>query len=155
MFTVLSVTRNSIPRSFTRTTLFKQVRSNAKIGSSLSSTFSTSSPVNMSGAKQLVQKEIQDNFVMVFSKSYCPYCSATKKLFSELESKLEDGKKYKVIELDQIDEGSDIQAYIAQEYGQRTVPQVFINQEFIGGNSDVQALKGEKLNEKLKAAKKA
>ena len=30
--------------------------------------------------------------------------------------------------LDQIDEGSDIQAYIAQEYGQRTVPQVFINQ---------------------------
>jgi hypothetical protein len=75
MFTVLSVTRNSIPRSFTRTTLFKQVRSNAKIGSSLSSTFSTSSPVNMSGAKQLVQKEIQDNFVMVFSKSYCPVSS--------------------------------------------------------------------------------
>jgi hypothetical protein len=26
----------------------------------------------MSGAKQLVQKEIKDNFVMVFSKSYCP-----------------------------------------------------------------------------------
>ncbi|KAJ9106280.1 hypothetical protein QFC21_001425 [Naganishia friedmannii] len=120
----------------------------------------------MSGAKQLVQKEIEDNFVMVFSKSYCPYCSATKKLFSELEPTLEDGKTYKVIELDQRDDGSDIQNYIAQEYGQRTVPQVFINgcgqhfltdlyaQDFIGGNSDVQALKGKKLNDLLKAAKK-
>ncbi|KAJ9124297.1 hypothetical protein QFC22_001097 [Naganishia vaughanmartiniae] len=108
----------------------------------------------MSGAKQLVQKEIEDNFVMVFSKSYCPYCAATKKLFSELEPTLEDGKTYKVIELDQRDDGSDIQNYIAQTYGQRTVPQVFINGEFIGGNSDVQALKGKQLNEKLKAPKK-
>ncbi|KAI5454968.1 Glutaredoxin [Naganishia albida] len=109
----------------------------------------------MSGAKQLVQQEIKDNFVMVFSKSYCPYCAATKKLLGDLAKELQDGKTYKVIELDQRDDGGDIQNYIAQEYGQRTVPQIFINQEFIGGNSDLQAIKGKVLNDKLAAPKKA
>lgn len=68
------IARSAIP-SLTRplrSSLFTQARPVVKIGSSLSSTFSTSAPVNMSGAKQLVQQEIKDNFVMVFSKSYCP-----------------------------------------------------------------------------------
>lgn len=34
--------------------------------------------------------------IVVFSKSYCPYCKATKSLLSEL------GAKYEVLELDQI-----------------------------------------------------
>lgn len=47
-------------------------------------------------AKQKAQKLIDENAVMVFSKSYCPYCTATK-------SKLKDiGAKYNVLELDQI-----------------------------------------------------
>lgn len=33
---------------------------------------------------------------VVFSKSYCPYCNATKSLLSEL------GAKYEAVELDQI-----------------------------------------------------
>lgn len=53
------------------------------------------------------------------------YCAATKKLFSSIQ--LEGGKKYKVIELDQRDDGAEIQEYIARTYGQRTVPQIFIN----------------------------
>ncbi|KAJ9091718.1 hypothetical protein QFC21_005701 [Naganishia friedmannii] len=107
----------------------------------------------MSPTEQLVHKEIEDNFIMVFSKSYCPHSAAAKKLFSELEPSLEDGKNYRFIDLDQRDDGIDIQQYLAEKYGQKTVPQVFINKEFIGGNSDVQALKGEKLALKLKATK--
>jgi hypothetical protein len=70
----MSIARSAIRSSIhpLRSNLFTQARPVVKIGSSLSSTFSTSAPVNMSGAKQLVQQEIKDNFVMVFSKSYCP-----------------------------------------------------------------------------------
>lgn len=73
----------------------------------------------------------------VFSKSYCPYCTSTKKLLNET------GAKYYAIELDQVDDGSDIQAALQEISGQRTVPNVFIGKKHIGGNSDLQAKKGE------------
>jgi glutaredoxin 3 len=43
--------------------------------------------------------------------------------------------------LDQIDDGDEIQAYLGTKTGQRTVPNVFIEQKHIGGNSDVQKIK--------------
>lgn len=73
----------------------------------------------------------------MFSKSYCPYCTSTKKLLNET------GAKYYAIELDQVDDGSDIQAALQEISGQRTVPNVFIGKKHIGGNSDLQAKKGE------------
>ncbi len=42
------------------------------------------------------------NLPAVFSKSYCPYCRATKALLSEL------GAKYYAIELDQVGESSTL-----------------------------------------------
>lgn len=50
----------------------------------------------MSAAKTKAQGIIDDNAVAVFSKSYCPYCKATKSLLSEI------GAKYYAIELDQV-----------------------------------------------------
>lgn len=50
----------------------------------------------MSAAKTKAQGIIDDNAVAVFSKSYCPYCNATKSLLSEM------GAKYYAIELDQV-----------------------------------------------------
>lgn len=47
-------------------------------------------------AKQKAQKLIDENAVMVFSKSYCPYCTATKTKLKGM------GAKYNVLELDQI-----------------------------------------------------
>jgi glutaredoxin 3 len=73
----------------------------------------------------------------VFSKSYCPYCRATKELLSEA------GASPFIIELDQVTDGADIQNALAELSGQRTVPNVFINKKHIGGNSDLQAKKGE------------
>ena len=71
---------------------------------------------------------------MVYSKSYCPFCVATKDLLR--------GKNiaFEVVELDQVPDGAQIQAALAQKSGQRTVPNVWINGEHIGGNSDLQAL---------------
>ncbi|BGP16691.1 Glutaredoxin [Rhodosporidiobolus nylandii] len=66
-------------------------------------------------------------------ESYCPYCNATKKLLKD------EGIDFDVYELDQIEDGSEWQNYLAQKTGQRTVPSIFIKQQHIGGNSDLQA----------------
>ncbi|RDL40642.1 putative Glutaredoxin [Venustampulla echinocandica] len=99
----------------------------------------------MSAAKVKAQKIIEENPVAVFSKSYCPYCKATKATLDQL------GAKYFAIELDQIDDGSAIQNALKELNGQSSVPNIYIKQQHIGGNSDLQAKKGE-LPELLKAA---
>jgi len=91
----------------------------------------------MSAAKTKAQGIIDSNPVAVFSKSWCPYCRATKELLGEL------GAKYYSIELDQVDDGSAIQAALAEMTGQTSVPNIFIKQKHIGGNSDLQAIKGQ------------
>ncbi|KAI9843330.1 MAG: hypothetical protein M1837_006456 [Sclerophora amabilis] len=99
----------------------------------------------MAAAKTKAEGIINENAVAVFSKSYCPYCKASKSLLSEL------GAKFFVIELDQVDDGSDIQQALQEITGQRTVPNIFIKQQHIGGNSELQAKKKE-LPDLLKAA---
>ncbi|KAK6499663.1 hypothetical protein TWF481_010026 [Arthrobotrys musiformis] len=86
-------------------------------------------------AREKAQKLIDDNAVMVFSKSYCPYCKATKTLLRDMNATFE------VYELDQEDDGSAIQAALEAISSQRTVPNIWIGQKHIGGNSDLQALK--------------
>ncbi|KAL4952978.1 thioredoxin-like protein [Aspergillus filifer] len=99
----------------------------------------------MSAAKTKAQKIIDENGVVVFSKSYCPYCKASKSLLSEL------GAKYYALELDNVDDGPAIQDALEEISGQRTVPNIYISQKHIGGNSDLQAKKSE-LPELLKGA---
>ena len=52
--------------------------------------------------------------------------------------------------LTRVDDGEAIQEYLGRKTGQRTVPNVFIEQKHIGGNSDIQKLKnGGKLKDLL------
>lgn len=88
---------------------------------------------------------------MVFSKSYCPYCNNTKRILDDLNA------KYKAIELNQEEDGGDIQNALLKLSGQRTVPNIFINRIHIGGNSDLEAVAvngkdGKSLEELLKEA---
>lgn len=91
----------------------------------------------MSAAKTKAQSIIDENAVAVFSKSYCPYCKASKALLSEM------GAKAYIIELDQIDDGAAIQDALEEMTNQRSVPNIFIAKKHIGGNSDLQARKSE------------
>jgi glutaredoxin 3 len=50
------------------------------------------------------------------------------------------------------DDGADIQNALAEMTSQRSVPNIFINKQHIGGNSDLQALKKDDLKSKLTAA---
>ncbi|KAI0870611.1 thioredoxin-like protein [Hypoxylon argillaceum] len=99
--------------------------------------FSSPSPETMSAAKTKAQTIIDENAVALFSKSYCPHCNASKKLLDSM------GAKYFAIELDQVDDGAAIQSALVEISGQRTVPNIYIGQKHIGGNSDLQAKSGE------------
>ncbi|KAJ2970929.1 hypothetical protein NUW58_g9553 [Xylaria curta] len=47
------------------------------------------------------------------------------------------------LELDKVDDGPAIQDALRELSGQRTVPNIYIGQQHIGGNSDLQAKSGE------------
>ncbi|THV54234.1 hypothetical protein BGAL_0031g00080 [Botrytis galanthina] len=98
----------------------------------------------MSAAQTKADGIINDNAVAVFSKSYCPYCNATKKLLTDLKA------NFYSIELDQVDDGSAIQSYLAEKTGQSSVPNIFIGQKHVGGNSDLQAKNKKDLESQLK-----
>ncbi|EPS66469.1 hypothetical protein M569_08309, partial [Genlisea aurea] len=77
-----------------------------------------------------VKKTIKSHPIVIFSKSYCPYCKRAKQVFRELKQ-----EPY-VIELDEKDDGAEIQQALSEIVGRRTVPQVFINGKHIGGSDD-------------------
>ncbi|EXB55427.1 hypothetical protein L484_005560 [Morus notabilis] len=77
-----------------------------------------------------VKKTISSHNIVIFSKSYCPYCGRAKAVFKELK------QTPHVVELDHRDDGSDIQDGLSEIVGRRTVPQVFINGNHIGGSDD-------------------
>ncbi|KAF2712851.1 glutaredoxin [Pleomassaria siparia CBS 279.74] len=137
LFQISSVPRTPLSQSNCLQTLQHQgLHPPTATISFLRSLFTRASPTNMSATKTKVQSIIDENAVAVFSKSYCPYCNAAKQLLSD------SGAKFYAIELDQVDDGSAIQSTLADITGQRTVPNIFIGQQHIGGNSDLQAKKG-------------
>ncbi|KAG7275903.1 hypothetical protein CRUP_009592 [Coryphaenoides rupestris] len=74
-----------------------------------------------------LEQLLASNQVVVFSKSYCPYCVKVKDLFKELDVKCN------VVELDLVDEGSSYQDLLVELTGQKTVPNVFVNKTHVGG----------------------
>ncbi|CAH0393855.1 unnamed protein product [Bemisia tabaci] len=100
----------------------------------------SSTMVNMEGpVAKFVKEQIPKEKVVIFSKSYCPYCKMAKEVFDKLS------QKYYALELDQREDGEEIQDVLKEITGARSVPRVFINGNFVGGGSDVKALqeKGE------------
>ncbi|XP_023740533.1 glutaredoxin-C4 [Lactuca sativa] len=77
-----------------------------------------------------VKKTVSSHPIVIFSKSYCPYCKRAKGVFKELN------KKPYVIELDEREDGGKIQNALGELVGRRTVPQVFINGKHLGGSDD-------------------
>ena len=80
-----------------------------------------------------VKSENTTHQVVVWSKSYCPYCQQTKKLFKSIE-----GVNMVVHELDQMEDGYRYQQALFQLTGQRSVPNVFVRGVHVGGNDDTQ-----------------
>ncbi|XP_057180893.1 glutaredoxin 2 isoform X1 [Triplophysa rosa] len=97
--------------------------------------FTSSAPgLSSSACTQFVQEVVSKNCVVIFSKTTCPYCKMAKNVFNEI------GASYKVIELDEHNDGRHLQETLAQMTGARTVPRVFVNGRCIGGGSDTKQL---------------
>ena len=80
--------------------------------------------------------------VKVYSTTFCPYCVRAKQL---LERK---GVAYTEINLDK--EEPEVRLELTKKTNHRTVPQIFINEQFIGGFDQLYALEKEgKLNDML------
>ena len=81
--------------------------------------------------------------VVMYTTPFCPYCVQAKALL-----------KRKGIVFDEIDVGGDdaLRERMVRESGQRTVPQIFINGQPIGGFDELHALDQEgKLDHMLAA----
>ena len=101
----------------------------------------------MTMSEDFVKKAIQSP-VVVFSKTYCPYCTRVKKIFSEAGV-----KDLYVIELDEREDCRDVQDILLRMTGARTVPRVFIGGKSVGGSDEVAALANSRqLQSKLKEA---
>ena len=74
--------------------------------------------------------------VEIYTTRICPYCVMAKRLLSRIDQDYEEIG---------VDADHDKRAWLVQETGQRTVPQIFIDGQSIGGYQELAALhqKGE------------
>jgi len=119
--------------AFTRNSATVVRSSSTAFANNFSSRIARSTTAAYASPMEFAKAEIASNDVVVFSKSYCPYCSSTKELFKSMNIDA------KVIELNEMDDGNAIQAALLDITGQRTVPNVFIKGNHLGGNDDTQA----------------
>lgn len=71
--------------------------------------------------------------IKIYTTNYCPYCQASKSLLDEKSI------KYETVDLTDDHEQRE---KLAEELNYRTVPMIFIDDKFIGGFSELQALDG-------------
>lgn len=80
--------------------------------------------------------------IIIYSTATCPYCDMAKELFKAKNASFEEIR---------VDTNPGKRDEMIQLAGRRTVPQIFINDQHIGGYDDLSTLqKAGKLDELLK-----
>ncbi|XP_001179256.2 glutaredoxin-C3 [Strongylocentrotus purpuratus] len=97
-----------------------------------------------SSVKCLVQGLIKGHRIMLFSKSYCPFCLMAKSVLQDVGA-----NPVKVLEIEERSDEQEIQDVLLDLTGVRTVPSVFIDQDYLGGGSDLQRMMEEGHLQKL------
>ncbi|CAG9797057.1 unnamed protein product [Chironomus riparius] len=85
-------------------------------------------------AQQFVKESIGKQRVVIFSKSYCPYCVMAKEQFKKINF------EFLAIEIEDRPDCQEIQEVLNEMTGARSVPRVFVDGKFIGGGTDVKKL---------------
>jgi glutaredoxin 3 len=81
--------------------------------------------------------------VLIYLTDWCPYCQRAKALLMK--------KKAAFTEVD-VDDRPDLRSWLVSASGQRTVPQIFINGQAVGGSSELDALDRQGKLDRLLAA---
>lgn len=91
-------------------------------------------------ATTFVRETITDNAapVVMFAMEWCEFCWSVRKLFNKL------GVSYRSIDIDSAamqegDWGGRVRTALSAETGSKTVPQIFVGGEYLGGATDVLA----------------
>jgi len=100
----------------------------------------TDGPVSKESVEPLIADLTSNNDIVIFSKSWCPYCVTAKKLLKPLADKHNASLQEFIIDQQTKDVQAAIQMYLIDVTKQRTVPQICIKKQWLGGCSDVQAL---------------
>ena len=74
----------------------------------------------MASALEKVRSLISTGKVLVFSKTWCPYCDEAKQILSSANV------KFDAYELDKLSDGEAMQKALLEVTGQKTVPNIFI-----------------------------
>lgn len=75
---------------------------------------------------------MENKQVVIYTKSYCPYCVKAKQLFKI--------KNLEFNEIDITDNQELIDEMLKRSNGRKTVPQIFIGEYHVGGCDDLYAL---------------
>lgn len=79
---------------------------------------------------------IDDNKVILFTKSYCPYSKALLKLFDENMMK----GKYTEFQIDTEIDGKEMHKALIEISGRNTVPNVYVGGVNTGGDMETEAM---------------
>jgi cysteine synthase A len=74
--------------------------------------------------------------VVIFALEWCEFCWSVRKLFKKLDI------PYRSVDLDSVEfqegaRGQKIRAVLAEQTSMKTIPQIFIGGEFVGGCTDM------------------
>jgi len=88
--------------------------------------------------KSFVEAQITTETIFMVSKSKCKACKKAKKLLNQLAVKT--GISPSFFEIDALDRKSKkaLMKFLLAKTGVSTVPQIWINGRFVGGNDDIQ-----------------
>jgi glutaredoxin len=84
-----------------------------------------------------LQSILMKSPVVIFSKSYCPF---SKKLKHLLKTEYQITPAPVIVELDEHENGAELQKHVGEETGRFTVPNIIIGGESRGGADDIVAL---------------
>ncbi|CEN55433.1 glutaredoxin 3 [Candidatus Methylopumilus turicensis] len=70
--------------------------------------------------------------VLMYTSAYCPYCTNAERLLN--------AKGVMEIEKIQIDTDPELKVAMMEKTGRRTVPQIYIGEQHVGGFDDLRAL---------------
>ncbi|QDZ17768.1 glutaredoxin [Chloropicon primus] len=94
-----------------------------------------------------VEQIVTGSPLVIFSKTTCGYCARAKSLLDSMKV------TFNAVELNQIENGAEVQNALKEITGQRTVPNIFIKGKSIGGCDDITRMHQQgKLEERLKEA---
>jgi cysteine synthase A len=87
-------------------------------------------------AERFVDATIADAPVVMFALEWCEFCWSVRKLFARL------GIEYRSVDLDSVeyqkdDLGGRVRAVLAARTGAKTIPQIFVGGEHVGGCTDL------------------